>query len=110
MSAGRQLFSYFLLFVFILVSVPKELIHELHHHEDTVHHSCPTNFNGYKIEDHHVHCDYLKLEVQPYSFYNTLVVDFIPYYYSVFSVKENPFLKPQQKELITLRGPPSFIA
>ncbi|MGI8892389.1 MAG: hypothetical protein ACR2GN_02905 [Bacteroidia bacterium] len=106
----RQALSIFFLCVFAIITVPKELIHELHHHEDTLHIECSRDFSGTRVEDHHIHCDYLNFEFKPFnseSFFplNYFTVDFTEL---VTRTINDSFSPPESVNY--LRGPPSFIA
>jgi hypothetical protein len=105
----RQALSYILLFVFTLVSVPSDLIHELHDHEDTDHVYCETLPGQHAVSTVHIHCDYLKLEVQPYNFAATFYYKFISAEFSEFKIKETGFFYFSLPGTNHLRGPP-FIA
>ena len=111
MLSGRVnlLFSYLLIVVFTFISIPKELIHELHH-DDSIHHSCSIDFSDFKIEDHHIHCDYLKIEVQLFHFNSYFNINYFTFNFSSFLVKENLNFQLQKKEIFQLRGPPALIA
>jgi hypothetical protein len=98
-----------LLLVMGVYSVPKELLHELHHHTDTVDSPFTSN-NTREISTKHIHCDVFEFN-GPVLFYSfqifTFSVDFTPYIYSPdLSTKDYfQYFTPDNLQ----RGPPSFI-
>lgn len=102
----RQALSYFLLFVFTLLSVPKELIHELHHHEDTVHHLCNHDFSDEKVEGQHLHCDYLKLEINPFIRNSNFFLQIVTVDYAEFNSQQQFEFYFPVSAINHLRGPP----
>lgn len=80
----RKYISYFLLLIIAVHSVPKELVHELQHHDDTQD-SSYSKFTNNEVGKKHTHCDAFHFEgpvllnnYQIFGFYE----DFSPYIYS----------------------------
>jgi len=105
----RKYLAIGLLLVMGVYSVPKELLHELHHHTDTV----DTPFKSDATPDvgtKHIHCDVFEFN-GPVLFYSyqvfTFSEDFTPYIYSPnFSTEDYfQYFTPDNLQ----RGPPSFI-
>jgi hypothetical protein len=98
-----------MLLVMTAYSVPKELLHEIHHHTDTVDTPFKTNATS-EIGIKHVHCSAFEFN-GPVLFYSfqifTFSEDFTPYLYSPnFSTEDYfQYFTPDNLQ----RGPPSFI-
>lgn len=105
----RREISFFLLIAFTFISVPKELIHELHHHEDNLHLPCSFNSGGTNLTEEHIHCEYLNLQVQPFSFSYNFISEITSYSYSVFLIAETNSFPFPHKEIISPRGPPFIV-
>lgn len=75
MQKLNKIIASFLLLVLSVFIVPKELLHELHHH-DTIHQSS-TSEEGTQIENIHHHCIALQLHSPPFisslNYFNVLL-------------------------------------
>ena len=58
--------SVLLLLISFLFIVPKELLHELSFHDDTVDHCINNSKDGLTLSNIHHHCDILQVFVPPY--------------------------------------------
>ncbi|MEP7169471.1 MAG: hypothetical protein ABI855_08900 [Bacteroidota bacterium] len=97
--------SILLLFISGLFIVPKELVHELTFHEDTIDH-CSITCEGFAISNIHHHCDILQVFVPPYhaSDGTVLISDFTKiishYSFNVLPVSL------ETGDSFVIRGPP----
>ena len=66
MARFKKHIALFLLLISSLFIVPKELLHELTFHTDTVDHGVITSANDFSLSTIHHHCDILEVFVQPY--------------------------------------------
>ncbi len=64
MQKLNKIIASFLLLVLSVFIVPKELLHELHHH-DTIHQT-HTNDSGTQVDKIHHHCIVLQLSAPPF--------------------------------------------
>jgi hypothetical protein len=73
-----------MLLVITAFCVPKELLHELHHHTDTIDNNYTANSNK-EVGSKHIHCDVFQFNGQV-LFYSyqlfSFTEDFTPYTYS----------------------------
>jgi hypothetical protein len=74
-----------MLLVITAFCIPKELLHELHHHTDTIDVTYAANSN-HEVGQKHTHCDVFQFN-GPVLFYSYQIFnfseDFTPYIYSV---------------------------
>jgi hypothetical protein len=66
LSRFNKHISVFLLLVSSLFTVPKELLHELSFHKDTIDHCYANPTGAFAVSAIHHHCDILEVFVQPY--------------------------------------------
>jgi len=104
----RQFISVFLLLISALFIVPKELIHELSSHHDTIDICHNDGGNEAALSNEHHHCDILEVFVQPYDAPDTgvlfsAVTEIISQY--IFISSSPAF---EAVDSFSIRGPPSF--
>ncbi|MBK6446843.1 MAG: hypothetical protein IPQ03_06340 [Bacteroidetes bacterium] len=109
MKKGRKYLSIFLLFLLGNILLPKELIHEFFHQEETCDVICSPG-DGPEIGPEHRHCDILQLSSPPlycsavvFHFHLNVLENIAP----VYKVSDNFCV---YKGLHFLRGPPVFVS
>ena len=103
----KKYVAYILLFVMTAYSIPKELLHELHHHTDTVDSSYKANASK-EINTKHTHCNAFNFDgpVLFYSFYVFNFEDDATYFPFVIASIEPYFIHSLHEHF--QRGPPNI--
>ncbi|MBL4654426.1 MAG: hypothetical protein JKY33_01205 [Bacteroidia bacterium] len=85
----KRTISYLIILSLGLVVFPKELVHELHEHEDTIHKLCEKH-SGPHFEKEHTHCDILNFQFPPFFHTYTLINMITPFLFEV-GIQDLPF-------------------
>lgn len=103
-NSFRKYISFLLLLASTLFIVPKEYLHELQHHTDTV--DVPVHTSETTVGSIHHHCDVLQLFVEPFDNFKQDL------FFANFLLFENaavfilPHFDTQVNKAFSIRGPP----
>ena len=106
MNHFKRHISFFLIIVLSVLIIPKESLHELTDHHDTID-ACFNHGENNQIGNNHQHCDVLQLNTPPlFSFFNTFLIHVSSVKFS-FNVSNDNFYLANHFNLHYLRGPPT---
>ncbi|HEY9258620.1 hypothetical protein [Chitinophaga sp.] len=104
----HKILAIILLGVFAINTIPREFIHEFSGHHDTV--DAVHQHDGVTISEHHRHCDFLQIGVEPYEPFVTLYIAPVQKVIWVFYPLSIPETTHTTYYNLTPRAPPAAIA
>ncbi|WP_349316391.1 hypothetical protein [Chitinophaga sp. MM2321] len=104
----QKILAVILLGVFTLNTVPREFIHEFVGHHDTQDQHSP--IGGTTISDHHRHCDFLQITIEPYDQYTTYYIAPVQQVIWVFSPRPLPEITHTFHRDLSPRAPPAMLS
>lgn len=104
----QKVLAVILLGVFTINTIPREFIHVFAGHHDTEDQPCAAG--DLTISEHHRHCDFLQLGVEPYEQYITDYVSPVRRVIWVFNPLELPETTYTPYRDLSPRAPPAMIA
>ncbi|RBL92754.1 hypothetical protein [Chitinophaga flava] len=104
----QRVLAIILLGVFTFNTLPREFIHAFAGHHDTKDERCPAG--GITISEHHRHCEFLQIGVEPYEQYTTTFIAPVWLVIWVFHPQDLPETSYDTHRDLSPRAPPSGIA
>jgi hypothetical protein len=106
LARTRKSFSFILLLAVLTFILPKELIHELSCHKDSVDH-CISGGENDIVSNIHTHCDVLQLFISPFSLITQQTRFAATVFYFKFLIFNHKFPTADLFQVFEIRGPPA---